>query len=80
MKRMQKSFLGVMSVWGAARVGGHLDVGVHHLAHLAGADGCPAVAVEERVQPPRRRRRRHVHKGVALVELGPAQTNHQDKI
>ena len=59
MKRMHNCFLGVMSVWGAARVGGHLDVGVHHLAH---------------------RRRRHVHKGVALVELGPAQTNHQDKI
>jgi hypothetical protein len=48
---------------------------VHHLAHLPGADGGPAVAVEERVQPARRRRRRHVDEGVAFVEPCPAPTN-----
>jgi hypothetical protein len=50
----------------------YLDGRVHDLAHLGGADGGPAMAVEERVQPPRRRRRRHVDEGVALIVLCPA--------
>lgn len=55
----------------------YLDVRVHDLAHLPGARRQrPGVAVEERVEPPRPGRRRHVHERVAFVEPGPAQCKH----
>ena len=49
----------------------YLDGGGHDVADLAGHGGVPAVVLEERAEPPRRGRRRHVDEGVPLVEPSP---------